>query len=67
MYKYACLNAISQKGLSCFNADYGKTDDIQGADAILVRSANMHEMHLDDSVLAIARAGGYRGRRQLDQ
>ena len=57
MYKYACLNAISQKGLSCFNADYGKTDDIQGADAILVRSANMHEMHLDDSVLAIARAG----------
>ena len=57
MYKYACLNAISQKGLSCFDANYVKTDDIQGADAILVRSANMHEMHLDDSVLAIARAG----------
>ncbi len=57
MFKYACLNAISQKGLACFNNEYTKTDDIQGADAILVRSANMHEMHLDDSVLAIARAG----------
>lgn len=57
MFKYACLNAISQKGLERFNGNYEKTDDIQEADAILVRSANMHEMHLDDSVLAIARAG----------
>ncbi len=57
MFKYACLNAISKNGLSAFTGNYEKTDDIQGADAILVRSANMHEMHLDDSVLAIARAG----------
>ncbi len=57
MFKYACLNAISKNGLKAFNGNYEKTDDIQGADAILVRSANMHEMHLDDTVLAIARAG----------
>lgn len=57
MFKYACLNAISQKGLDRFDENYEKTDEVQGADAILVRSANMHEMHLDDSVLAIARAG----------
>jgi D-3-phosphoglycerate dehydrogenase len=57
MYKYACLNAISENGLSAFGPNYQKTDEIQGADAILVRSANMHEMALDDSVLAIARAG----------
>jgi D-3-phosphoglycerate dehydrogenase len=57
MYKYACLNAISENGLSAFGPNYQKTDEIQGADAILVRSANMHEMELDDSVLAIARAG----------
>lgn len=57
MYKYACLNAISENGLSAFGPNYQKTDEIQGADAILVRSANMHEMTLDDSVLAIARAG----------
>ena len=57
MFKYACLNAISQRGLDRFDGNYEKTDDIQEADAILVRSANMHEMHLDESVLAVARAG----------
>ena len=57
MYKYACLNAISENGLSAFGTNYQKTDEIQGADAILVRSANMHEMALDDHVLAVARAG----------
>ena len=57
MYKYACLNAISPKGLSCFDGNYEKSEDAKGADAILVRSANMHEMELDESVLAVARAG----------
>lgn len=57
MFHYACLNAISQKGIDRFSSAYEKTDDIQNADAILVRSANMHAMHLEDNVLAIARAG----------
>ena len=57
MYKYACLNPISPRGLSKFGSDYQKVEEIQGADAVLVRSANMHEMQMDDSVLAVARAG----------
>ncbi|MDD2958165.1 MAG: 3-phosphoglycerate dehydrogenase family protein [Lachnospiraceae bacterium] len=57
MYQYTCLNAISQVGLSRFTADYTMTDDKNKADAILVRSANMHEMELPKQVLAIARAG----------
>ena len=57
MYKYACLNPVSPQGLGTFGSDYRKIDEIQGADALLVRSANMHGMQLDDSVLAIARAG----------
>jgi len=57
MYRYACLNAISPIGLERFTEAYEKTDDVQAADAILVRSANMHEMHLEDNVVAIARAG----------
>ena len=57
MYKYVCLNPISPRGLSKFGSDYQKVEEIQGADAVLVRSANMHEMQMDDSVLAVARAG----------
>lgn len=57
MYKYTTLNPISSIGLDLFGADYEKTDDAAAADAILVRSANMREMELAGSVLAIARAG----------
>ncbi|HCI73229.1 MAG TPA: 3-phosphoglycerate dehydrogenase [Lachnospiraceae bacterium] len=67
MYKYACLNAISENGLSAFGTNYQKTDEIQGADAILVRSANMHEMALDDHVLAVARAGAGVNNIPLDE
>ena len=57
MYRYTCLNAISPKGLNCFDGNYEQTEDISSADAVLVRSANMHEMELGDSVLAVGRAG----------
>ena len=57
MYRYACLNAISPKGLNCFDGNYEKTEDINSADAVLVISANRHEMELGSSVLAIGRAG----------
>lgn len=67
MYKYACLNAISPSGLAAFGADYQKTEEIQDAEAILVRSANMHEMELSDSVLAIARAGAGVNNIPLDE
>ena len=57
MYKYACLNPISQLGLDKFSAEYEKTEDANEANAILVRSAKMHDMELADNVYAVARAG----------
>ena len=56
-YKYHCLNPIAACGLDNFTADYAKTDDVNEADAILVRSAVMHEMELPAALKAVARAG----------
>jgi D-3-phosphoglycerate dehydrogenase len=57
MYKIATLNKISHKGLERFNANYSVSDEVQGAEAILVRSQDMNSMELPDDLLAIARAG----------
>ena len=57
MFKYHCLNPISSIGIEKFSAQYEKTDKVEDADGILVRSAAMHDMELPDNLLAIARAG----------
>ena len=57
MFTYNCLNPISNVGLDLFNTNYKATDDVNDADAILVRSAKMHDMELSDKLLAVARAG----------
>lgn len=57
MFQYTCLNPIADVGLNLFSADYAKVDDIKEADAVLVRSASVHDMDLGDKVVAIARAG----------
>lgn len=57
MYQYHCLNPIAQIGLNNFDEKYVKTEDVNTADAILVRSAGMHDMEFDDNLKAIARAG----------
>ena len=57
MFKYYCLNPISQIGLDKFTANYAKTDDVNEAEGILVRSAAMHDMDLPENLLAVARAG----------
>ncbi len=57
MYKIHCLNNISEEGLALLTDEYEITDDMSEADAILVRSANMHEMELPASLKAVARAG----------
>lgn len=57
MFQYTCLNPIAQVGLDNFTADYQKTDSIEQADAVLVRSAAMHDLELPERVQAIARAG----------
>lgn len=58
MYKIQTLNKISAIGLNDFPRDsYEVATDINNADAILVRSADMHEMAIPESVKAVARAG----------
>ena len=57
MYKYNCLNPIAGVGLDLFSDEYTKVDELKDADAVLVRSAAMHDLELPDSLLAIARAG----------
>ena len=57
MFKYHCLNPIADVGLDLFVKYYEKTEDVNDADAILVRSASMHEMELPENILAVARAG----------
>ena len=51
------LNNISKEGLQLLKADYHLSDKAEDADAILVRSASMHEMEFSDNLLCIARAG----------
>ncbi len=57
MYQYHCLNPIAAVGLDLFSNDYEKTEDMNCADAVLVRSAAMHDMELPENLAAIARAG----------
>ena len=57
MFKYHCLNPIANVGLQKFTDDYKRTEDVNEAQGILVRSAAMHEMELSDQLLCVARAG----------
>ena len=57
MFKYHCLNPISQIGLGQLDENYVNTENVEEADAILVRSAKMHEMDFSGNLKAIARAG----------
>ena len=57
MYKYHCLNPIAGVGLTQFTDAYEKTEQADCADAILVRSASMHDMEFGPNLKAIARAG----------
>ena len=57
MFQYHCLNPIAGVGLANFNENYQQTESLEGADAVLVRSAAMHGMELPKSLLAVARAG----------
>lgn len=57
MYNIKTLNKISKTGLGRFDANYTCADEIDAPDAIMVRSAAMHDMEMPSSLLAIARAG----------
>ena len=57
MFQIQTLNKISPVGLAELGADYQVADTVENPDAILVRSAVMHEMEFGSNLLAIARAG----------
>ena len=57
MYQYKCMNQIAQFGLNHFTEDYKQTENMEEADALLVRSAALHEVEFPENLKAIARAG----------
>lgn len=58
MYNIKLLNKISNVGLSKYDsAKYNYGDEVENPDAIMVRSASMHDMTMPETLLAIARAG----------
>ena len=57
MYKIAYLNPISAKGTALWTDDYKTVEGAETPDAIMVRSAAMHEMEFPESLLAVSRAG----------
>lgn len=60
MFRIKTLNEISPVINKVFTADYAVGSEIDNEDAIIVRSAKMHDMPISDSLLAVARAGaGY--------
>ncbi|MCI7020140.1 MAG: phosphoglycerate dehydrogenase [Clostridiales bacterium] len=57
MFQIHYLNKISQQGTALWTEDFALTDDMETADGIVLRSANMHDMELPGNLLAVARAG----------
>ncbi|MBR3317890.1 MAG: 3-phosphoglycerate dehydrogenase [Atopobiaceae bacterium] len=57
MYKAHCMNRISQAGVDQLYGNFSPAKDLADAEAVVVRSANMHNEELPKDLLAIARAG----------
>ena len=65
--KVNCLNPIAACGLEMLGDNYEVTDNFSEAEAVLVRSAAMHDMDLPESLLAVARAGAGVNNIPLDE
>ena len=58
MYKIRTFNSLAAKGLDRFPSDnYQVGPDESPADALMLRSQKLHEETIDESVIAVARAG----------
>lgn len=57
MFKINCLNPIANVGLDLFSDNYEIVDRFDDANAVLVRSASVHDLELPCTLAAIARAG----------
>ena len=57
MFQYHCLNPIAEVGLKKFDGNYAQTDNMADADAVLGRSAGMHEMEMPGKICVVGRGG----------
>ena len=57
MHKVHYLNPISPKGTALWTENYQTTEKLTDAQAIMVRSAAMHDLELPADLMAVARAG----------
>ena len=57
MFQVNYLNKISPKGTALWTENYRVSERTEDADALLVRSAAMHDMFFSPNLLAVARAG----------
>ena len=57
MYKIKLMNKIADNGLAKFDDNYDYKENIDDEDAIIVRSASLHDYDLNPNLKAIARAG----------
>lgn len=57
MYQVHYLNPISPKGTALWTENYQTAENLADAQAIMVRSAPMHELELPEELLTVARAG----------
>lgn len=67
MFQINCLNPIAKVGLDIFNENYEMTENFADADAVLLRSAAMHDMEFSNKLAAVARAGAGVNNIPLDQ
>src|SRR5215469_13821232 len=56
-FRVRTYDAISPVGLRRFSADYTVAADVEQPDAIMLRSTSLHNQTIDETVLAIGRAG----------
>ena len=57
MFQVHYLNPISKKGTDLWKDNYQTANSLEDAQAVLVRSAAMHDLDLPEGLLAVARAG----------
>ena len=53
MFQVNYLNQISPKGTALWTEEYRQSETIEDADALLVRSAAMHDMTFSENLLAV--------------
>ncbi|MFW5650768.1 MAG: phosphoglycerate dehydrogenase [Acetivibrio ethanolgignens] len=57
MVKVKCLNPISPYGMDLLTENYQVVEELENAQAVLVRSASMHDLSLPEGLSCVARAG----------